>query len=289
MSRSLKSDGQLEPIILIQRGDLVIFDGERRWRSAKALGWESLQAVIIPEPVALHRKALLTSLHREDLNPLDKAEAIVRELVEHTGLDAPSIPRILSTAVRRLNKQGRMNQVVGLMTAHEQEQLEGLATLGLDEREQSVLTLLLDLQLNPASIDANIFPMLSLAVDLKAAIRSSGLKGVHAMCLQKLSARNLGKTEEEAESIRVETTQKVIVEKLSVKDTRKLVSEVMSSLAASSPTPPPPAAKQILKATGSLEKLSGEMLAKAEVSFLRELQELLRQKLAQVEEALKQK
>jgi ParB family chromosome partitioning protein len=152
-----------------------------------------------------------------------------------------------------------------------------------------VLALLLDLQLNPASIDANIFPMLSLAVDLKAAIRSSGLKGVHAMCLQKLSAKNLEKTEEEAESIRIETTQKVIAEKLSVKETRKLVSEVMSSLAASSPTPPPPAAKQVLKATGSLQRLSGEMLAKAEASQLRGFQELLRQKLVEVEEALKQK
>jgi ParB family chromosome partitioning protein len=131
--------------------------------------------------------------------------------------------------------------------------------------------------------------MLSLAVDLKAAIRFSGIKGVHAMCLQKLSAKNLGKTEEEAESIRVETTQKVMAEKLSVKETRKLVSEVMSSFAASSPTPPPPAAKQVLKATGSLQKLSGEMLAKAEPKKLRELQELLRQKLAQVEAALKQK
>ena len=40
MSRSLASDGQLQPIILIQRGDLVIFDGERRWRSAKNLGWK---------------------------------------------------------------------------------------------------------------------------------------------------------------------------------------------------------------------------------------------------------
>jgi hypothetical protein len=38
-----------------------------------------------------------------------------------------------------------------------------------------------------------------------------------------------------------------------------------------------------------LEKLSGEMLAKAEPEKLKELQELLRQKLAQVEEALKQK
>jgi ParB family chromosome partitioning protein len=63
----------------------------------------------------------------------------------------------------------------------------------------------------------------------------------------------------------------------------------MSPLTASSPTPPPRAAKQVLKATGSLQKLSSEMLAKAEPKKLRELQELLRQKLAQVEEALKQK
>jgi ParB family chromosome partitioning protein len=63
----------------------------------------------------------------------------------------------------------------------------------------------------------------------------------------------------------------------------------MSSLAEKSPTPPPPAEEQVLKATGSLEKLSGEMLAKAEPEKLRELQEVLRQKLAQVEEALKQK
>ncbi len=86
MSRSLEKDGQLEPIILIERENLVIFDGERRWRSAKALGWKSLQVVMISEPTALHRKALLTSLHREDLNPLDKAEAIVKELAAHTSL-----------------------------------------------------------------------------------------------------------------------------------------------------------------------------------------------------------
>lgn len=92
MSRSLAEDGQLQPIILIQRENLVLFDGERRWRSALALGWQNLQAVIIPEPVSLHRKALLTSLHREDLNPLDKAEAIVRELANNTDLEQVDIP-----------------------------------------------------------------------------------------------------------------------------------------------------------------------------------------------------
>jgi len=65
------------------------------------------------------------------------------------------------------------------------------------------------LTVNPASIDANIFPMLSLAPDLKAAIRESGLKGVHAMALMKLSAKKFGEDREKAQSIRVKTTQRV--------------------------------------------------------------------------------
>lgn len=288
MSRSLNSDGQLEPIILIQRGNLlVLFDGERRWRSAKALGWQSLQAVIIPEPTALHRKALLTSLHREDLNPLDKADAIVRELATNTDLETQDIPRILSTVVRRLNTQKRMNSVVELMTATQEEQQQGLASMGLDDREQAVLRLLLDLQLNPASTEANIFPMLTLATDLKAAIRESGLKGVHAVVLQKLSAKNLGKTESQAQSIRVKTTQKVIANKLSVSETRKLVSEVLSSYAQLDTTLQKKV-KQVSTATRSLQKLSVEMLAKAELSQLMEFQEVLRQKLAETEGILNQ-
>ena len=287
MSRSLASDGQLEPVILIQRENLVIFDGERRWRSAKALGWQNLQAVIIPEPAALHRKALLTSLHREDLNPLDKSEAIVRELATNTDLDPQDIPRILSTVVRRLNAQKRMNSVVDLSTVTAEEQQLGLATLDLDEREQAILALLLDLQLNPASIDANIFPMLSLAEDLKAAIRSKGLKGVHAMALQKLSAKNLGVTEEEAESIRLNTTQKVIAEKLSASATRKLVASVIASQVQPSSTSETKI-KPVSQEARRLQKLSLESLKKTDRTQLIEFQEVLRQKLAEIEFVLKQ-
>ena len=287
MSRSLASDGQLQPIILIQRGDLVIFDGERRWRSAKNLGWETLQAVIVPEPAALHRKALLTSLHREDLNPLDKAEAIVRELSSNTGLEAVTIPRTLSTAVRRLNAQKRMNSVSELVTAMPDQQQQGLTALGLDEKELAVLGRLLDLQLNPASIDANIFPMLSLAADLKTAIRKLGLKGVHATALSKLSAKNLGLSESEAQSIRVNATTQVIAEKLSAVQTRRLVQSIISSTLANSPGAVRQF-KQVKLATGNLKKLSPEMLEQAEVDQLVELQDVLRQKLAFIEAVLKQ-
>jgi ParB family chromosome partitioning protein len=288
MSRSLVSDGQLEPIILIQREHLVIFDGERRWRSAKNLGWENLQAVIIPEPDALHRKALITSLHREDLNPLDKAEAIVRELAINTGLEPQDIPRILSTVVRRLNAQKRMNSVVGLITVTPEEQQQGLAILDLDEREAAIFTVLLDLQLNPASIDANIFPMLSLAEDLKAAIRSSGLKGVHAIALQKLSTKNLGVPESEAEEIRINITQKVLAEKLSVQKTRQLVTEAIA-LQSTDAEKIEKQVKPMTTATRSLYKVSGDALKKVEVSQLMEFQEVLRNKLAEIEEVIQEK
>lgn len=287
MSRSLASDGQLQPVILIQRENhLLIFDGERRWRSAKALGWQTLSAVIIPEPTGLHRKALLTSLHREDLNPLDKAEAIARELSTTTGLEFQDIPRILSTVVRRLNGQKRIKSVVDLITADTKKQEKELQFLDLSESERAVLSLLLDLQLNPASIDANIFPMLSLAEDLKLAIRA-GLKGVHAMALQKLSAKNLGLTEQEAKSIREETTHKVIVENLSVIATRKLVVEVIASqseLAATKNTKKKP----VSQVSRRLQQLSLESLKQANSAELIELQEVLRHKLVEIEKVLKQ-
>ncbi|MFB2891786.1 ParB/RepB/Spo0J family partition protein [Aerosakkonemataceae cyanobacterium BLCC-F50] len=288
MSRSLEKDGQLEPIILIGRENLVLFDGERRWRSAKNLGWQTLQAVIIPEPTALHRKALITSLHREDLNPLDKAEAIVRELSDNAGLSPEDIPRTLSTAVRRLNTQKRMNAVAELITATTEEQKEGLAALGLSDSEQAILESLLDLQLNPASVDANIFPMLSLAEDLKDTMRSKGLKGIHALALQKLSAKNLKISEKQAKAIRVKTTEQVLAEKLSVAQTRKLVTEVAQKQAKSEKTATT-GNKQISAAVRPLQKLSPENLKDAEVAQLVELQETLRQKLAEVEQILQQK
>jgi ParB family transcriptional regulator, chromosome partitioning protein len=167
-----------------------------------------------------------------------------------------------------------------------EEQRQGLEVLDLDEQERTVMEGLLDLQLNPASIDANIFPMLSIATDLKLAIRS-GLKGVHAMALSKLSAKNLGVLPEEAESIRVKATNQVCTEKLSAAQTRKLVKEIISSNLAKFPASTRQL-KQVKLAAGNLKKLSPQVLEESEVEQLVELQEVLRQKLAEIEAVLKQ-
>lgn len=288
MSRSLEKDGQLEPIILIQRENLVIFDGERRWRSAQNLGWDTLQAVIISEPLALHRKALLTSLHREDLNPLDKAEALIKEIENFARIERAKIAKILSKAVRRLNSQKRMNEVVELINATPFVQQQRLTEICLDQEEVAVLGLLLDLQLNPASIDANVFPMLSLADDLKLAIREKGLKGVHAMALQTLNAKKLNISDTNARSLRINATSQVIEEKLSATATRKLVASLRAKYD-QRVAKKEIVVKKMQQIKGDLEKLSLDNLRETSVLELQKFESLLQEKLTAIEKVLKDK
>jgi ParB family chromosome partitioning protein len=128
--------------------------------------------------------------------------------------------------------------------------------------------------------------MLSLAEDLKLAIRA-GLKGVHAMALQKLSAKNLGLTEQKAQLIREKTIQKVVAEKLSVIATRKLVAEVITSHSQSE-VANTTRKKAVLQVSRRLEQLSLETLKQANPTELIDLQEVLRKKLVEIEQVLKQ-
>lgn len=290
IAHSMAVNGQLQPIILIQQlEEYLIFDGERRWRGAKLLGWSTIKAVIIPNTTSVHRQSLLTSLHREDLNPLDKAEAIVKEISTTTNIPTTDIPRILSTVVRRLKKQESMKKVVELIAVSFEEQQQGLKQIALSNIEQAVLSLLLELQLNPASVDANIFPMLSLAPDLKLGIRELGLKGIHALALQKLSAKNLKLSEKQAKQIRVDTTKQVLFEELSVSQTRKLVNEILTKYVKVEQTTDGSKIKQVSSATQSLQQISIELLSSTDISQLKDFQEVLRKKLAETEEVLNQR
>jgi ParB family chromosome partitioning protein len=264
MSQSLASDGQLSPIIVIAQEDesYLLFDGERRWRAARELGWSSIKAVTMDAPQELHRKALLTSLHREDLNPLDKAEAIIKEISLNVGLKADDIPRVLSTVIRRLNKELDPNYI--------------------NETEHNVLRILLELQLNPASVDANLIPMLGLADDLKDAIRNLGLKGVHAIALQKLSAKNLNLSQTKAKRLREDLTKKVVQENLSVLQTRKLVNEAIAKYSPS-PESAIDANKQLGKIKQSVDLISSDLLRSADPTSLRDVYDLLKQKMTEIE------
>lgn len=284
MSQSLASDGQLSPIIVIAQEDenYLLFDGERRWRAAKDLGWSTIKAVTMDAPKDLHRKALLTSLHREDLNPLDKAEAIIKEISLNVGLKADDIPRVLSTVIRRLNKQKRLSEVMANLSSDSSSQNVESDDNYVNESEQAILKILLELQLNPASVDANLLPMLGLADDLKDAIRNLGLKGVHAIALQKLSAKNLNLSQAKAKRIREDLTKKVVQENLSVLQTRKLVNEAIAKHSPSLESSVD-ANKQLGKIKQNVDLISLDLLRSADPTSLRDIYDLLKQKMTEIE------
>ena len=283
MAQSLASDGQLSPIIVIAQQDEkhLLFDGERRWRAAKDIGWSTIKAVTMDAPKNLHRKALLTSLHREDLNPLDKAEAIIKEISLNAGLKADDIARVLSTVIRRLNKQKRLSEIMANLSSNNSSQNVESDDNYVNESEHTILKILLELQLNPASVDANLLPMLGLADDLKDAIRNLGLKGVHAISLQKLSAKNLNLSQAKSKRLREDLTKKVIQENLSVLQTRKLVNEAIAKY---SPSPESTinANKQLGKIKQSVDLISSDLLRSADPTSLRDVYDLLKQKMTEI-------
>jgi ParB family transcriptional regulator, chromosome partitioning protein len=84
LSASLRQSGVLQPIVVRRFGDgyqLVV--GERRWRAAKLAGITRIPAVIREASDAESLElALVENLLREDLNPMEEAEAYQRLLAE---------------------------------------------------------------------------------------------------------------------------------------------------------------------------------------------------------------
>ncbi|MEW6059612.1 MAG: ParB/RepB/Spo0J family partition protein [Actinomycetota bacterium] len=84
---SIREVGVLQPIV-VRRSEAgyEVIAGERRLRAAKLAGLATVPAVLRESDDAdALREALIENIHREDLNPIELAEAF-RELLEELGL-----------------------------------------------------------------------------------------------------------------------------------------------------------------------------------------------------------
>jgi ParB family chromosome partitioning protein len=94
LAASIRVRGVLSPVILRRWMDgYELVAGERRWRAAKEAGLKSIPALIkdISSDEILEI-ALIENLQREDLNPLEEAEAY-RRLIQDHGLTQEAIAR----------------------------------------------------------------------------------------------------------------------------------------------------------------------------------------------------
>lgn len=92
LAESIKMHGLLQPVLVRPKEDgYELVAGERRWRAAQLAGLTEIPAIVRhcsdDELLAL---ALIENLQREDLNPLDEAQAY-RVLMEKFGLTQEAI------------------------------------------------------------------------------------------------------------------------------------------------------------------------------------------------------
>ncbi|HTG47959.1 MAG TPA: ParB/RepB/Spo0J family partition protein [Actinomycetota bacterium] len=88
LAASIREVGILQPIVVRRAGDgrYELIAGERRLRAAKAAGLATVPIVLRESDDAdLLREALIENIHREDLNPIEQAEAF-KALLGELGL-----------------------------------------------------------------------------------------------------------------------------------------------------------------------------------------------------------
>ncbi len=87
LADSIRSHGVVQPLLVRRRGERYeLIAGERRWRAAKLAGLSRVPIVVkeVPDNDLLEI-ALIENIQREDLNPIEEAQAY-RNLIDTVGL-----------------------------------------------------------------------------------------------------------------------------------------------------------------------------------------------------------
>lgn len=110
LTKSIRTQGIIQPLIVrpISNGNYEIIAGERRWRAAQLAGLLKVPVVIkhVSDEAAM-AMGLIENIQREDLNPVEEAQALFR-LINEFGMtheqaaDAVGKARVTVTNLLRL-------------------------------------------------------------------------------------------------------------------------------------------------------------------------------------------
>ena len=113
LAESIRADGLMQPIVVRPAssggstgGRYEIIAGERRWRAAKIAGLTHIPAMVREEgDKSSAQLALIENIHREDLNAIERAEALSElasrfamshnDIAEKLGMDRSSVANLI--------------------------------------------------------------------------------------------------------------------------------------------------------------------------------------------------
>jgi len=145
LARSIKAQGLVQPIVVrplptpnaAGETRYEIIAGERRWRAAQMAGLATVPAVVrqIPDSAVI-AQALIENIQRENLNPLEEAQAVQRlinefQLTHQDAADAIGRSRASVSNLLRLLELGE--QARSLLRAGSIEMGHARALLGLPD------------------------------------------------------------------------------------------------------------------------------------------------------------
>lgn len=141
LSDSIKQFGLIQPILVQDRKDhYEIIAGERRWRAAKMAGLKEVPVIIRDyTEQEIMEISLIENIQREDLNPIEEAQAYKRLLTEFNLKQDEVAERVsksraaVTNSIRLLKLDDRVQQMViddMLSTGHAR------ALLAVDDQEE---------------------------------------------------------------------------------------------------------------------------------------------------------
>jgi ParB family chromosome partitioning protein len=144
LKRSILAKGVLQPVLVRKNGErFQLIVGERRWRASRAAGLENIPALVRDNASDedMLELAVLENLQREDLNPIEVAQAILKlqttcSLTQEAVADKLGVSRAhVANTVRLLKLPDRIKAALcdGKITAGHARVLLGIN----DDREQS--------------------------------------------------------------------------------------------------------------------------------------------------------
>ena len=128
LAASVRQHGILQPLILKAKGGrYTIIAGERRYRAARKAGLKSVPAVLKDaDEKEVLQLSIIENIQREDLNPIEEAEAIAR-LMEQYSLNQEQVAAMLG---RSRSAVANTLRLMGLTPAVRQHVLQGALSGG---------------------------------------------------------------------------------------------------------------------------------------------------------------
>lgn len=223
LANSIKQHGVIQPLAvrsLPAKNTYELIAGERRLRAAKLAGLDRVPVVILEvTPEAAAQLTLIENLQREDLNPVEETEGVLRLLAMRTGKPIEEIPSLLYRMRNQVKNDPSYNVIANPEERAVQELFDSVGRMTWD------------------SFIINRLPLLKMPPEILEALSSGQIAYTKAVAIARLKD----------DSVRQDLLNRAIQNNLSLNQIRAAINDLR--------TEPPPATDQRSHLSTRLKKL----------------------------------